>query len=167
MNPNQNVNLNDLKNVQNQIISNLKDPLFKILLENSHLTKIQAETFLIDFFMVRVYGKKATLQEKASLRVSKNVSKGSFNRTLLQGKLNVLKSVWTVMLLGYLGVLQTPSLSPYVEAANRLENYMKEYYSRLKSINNDSNLEERKKINVDVKNNIKNVLISTFQELVQ
>ncbi len=69
------------------------------------------------------------------------------------------------MLLGYLGVLQTPGFLPYVEAANRLENYMKEYYTRLKSINNDSNSEKRMKINEDVKNNIKNVLISTFQEL--
>ncbi|MHA2405162.1 MAG: hypothetical protein ACXACH_00245 [Candidatus Hermodarchaeia archaeon] len=167
MNRRQDVVSNGLKQVQNQIINNLKDPLFKILLENSHLTKIQAETLLIDFFTDQAHGKNATLKEKSSIRISKSVSKGSFNRTLQQSKTNVMKSVLTVMMLGYLGILNTPSLIPYIEASNRLESYMQEYYSSLINAEKRLNRELRSEISDNLKNNVKKVLIETLKELIE
>lgn len=161
------VDSNDLKQVQNQIIRNLNDPLLKILLKNSHLTKIQAETLLIDVFMEQAHGKNATLKEKASVRISNDVSKGSFNRTLQQSKMNVMKSIWTVVMLGYLGILNTPSLIPYIEASNKLESYMKEYYSLLKNSEKQSNRKKRFEITDNLKNNVKNALIETFKELIE
>jgi len=63
--------------------------------------------------------------EKANLRLTKaKISRGSFNRTLKQSKENVIKSIYTVLLLGYLGVFESTTLDPYLEIANKLHQYM-------------------------------------------
>ena len=81
----------------------LKDPIVQILSKNSQLTKIQLETLLIDVLAENLSGKQLIYDEKASLRLTKaKISRGSFNRTLKQSKENVIKSIYTVLLLGYL-----------------------------------------------------------------
>jgi hypothetical protein len=160
------VTSNRLKEVQNQIISNLNDPLVQMLLENSHFTKIQMETLLIDMLAEQAYGKKVTLSTKARLRSSKkNISKGSFSRTLQQSKTNMIKTLCTILLLGYLDVLQTPSLSPYIEASNRLESYMKEYYTSLKRLKNAPINEKKVEMIKILKRNVENELFEMFNEL--
>ncbi|HSQ49016.1 MAG TPA: hypothetical protein VLL96_04965, partial [Candidatus Deferrimicrobiaceae bacterium] len=52
------------------------------------------------------------------------ISRGSFNRTLKQSRENVIKSIYTVLLLGYLGVFETTTLDPYLEIANKLHDYV-------------------------------------------
>ena len=70
-------------------------------------------------------GKPLKYDEKARLRLTKaKISRGSFNRTLAQSKENVVKSIYTVLLLGYLGVFETTTLDPYLEIANKLKQYM-------------------------------------------
>lgn len=101
-----------------------KDPIFKILLKNSNLTKVQAETFLIDVLVEKIIEKKMTYEEKSKMRLLKSgVSRGSFNRTLAQARRNIVRSIYTVILLGYLGILDDPRLHPYIEISNRIRAY--------------------------------------------
>lgn len=114
--------------VQSWLISALNDPITKILAKNSHLTKIQLETLLIDALSENIAGKPLKYDEKARLRLIKaKISRGAFNRTLKQAKDNVVKAIYTVLLLGYLGVFESTTLDPYLEIANKLNTYMEAY----------------------------------------
>ncbi len=112
-------------NVQLWLNGALNDPIVKILSKNSQLTRTQLETLLIDILAENISGKTLTYDEKASLRLIKaKLSRGSFNRTLAQSKDNVIKSIYTVLLLGYLGVFESTTLDPYLEIANKLKEYL-------------------------------------------
>lgn len=105
--------------------TSLDDPIVKILTENSQLTEIQLETLLIDSLHENIIGKRLKCSEKAGLRLKRaKVSRGAFNRTLRQARENVIRSIYTIMLLGYLGLFETAALSPYLEIADRLQNYL-------------------------------------------
>jgi len=111
--------------VQLWLTGALNDPIVKILSKNSQLTRTQLETLLIDILAENISGKPLKYDEKARLRLTKaKLSRGSFNRTLAQSKENVIKSIYTVLLLGYLGVFETTTLDPYLEIANKLKEYM-------------------------------------------
>lgn len=102
----------------------LEDPITRILMKTSNLTKTQLETLLIDILAENYTDKSLNYDEKGRLRLTKTaVSRGSFNRTLMQAKRNVTESVYTILLLGYLGIIQSTSLTPYLEAANKLQTY--------------------------------------------
>lgn len=106
----------------------LQDPVAQILSKNSQLTKTQLESLLIDILSENIAGKELKYDEKAALRLTKaKISRGSFNRTLRQAKENVIKSIYTVLLLGYLGVFETTTLDPYLEIANKLHDYVDAY----------------------------------------
>ncbi|MCW4008455.1 MAG: hypothetical protein NWF09_07215 [Candidatus Bathyarchaeota archaeon] len=106
----------------------LNDPVAQILYKNSQLTKTQLETLLIDILAENISGKPLKYDEKAKLRLTKaKISRGSFNRTLKQAKENVVKSIYTVLLLGYLGIFETTTLDPYLEIANKLKEYVEAY----------------------------------------
>ncbi|MEM3770184.1 MAG: hypothetical protein QXG76_03240 [Candidatus Bathyarchaeia archaeon] len=115
-----------LKNsVQLWLKTSLEDPIVKILTKNSHLTKTQLETLLIDVLAENVSGKSLKYDEKASLRLTKaKISRGAFNRTLKQAQENVIKSIYTVLLLGYLGIFESTTLDQYIEIANKLQEYI-------------------------------------------
>ncbi|HLE75015.1 MAG TPA: hypothetical protein VI864_03095 [Candidatus Bathyarchaeia archaeon] len=103
----------------------LNDPIVKILSKNSQLTKTQLETLLIDVLAENMAGKQLKYDEKARLRLTKaKISRGAFNRTLKQSKENVIKSIYTVLLLGYLGIFESTTLDPYLEIANKLHEYV-------------------------------------------
>jgi len=103
----------------------LNDPIVQILAKNSQLTKTQLETLLIDILAENISGKQLNYDEKASLRLTRaKISRGSFNRTLKQSRENVIRSIYTVLLLGYLGVFETTTLDPYLEIANKLHEYV-------------------------------------------
>ncbi|MGB9740436.1 MAG: hypothetical protein ACP5IM_00635 [Candidatus Bathyarchaeia archaeon] len=107
------------------LTSSLNDPIVEILYKNSHLTKTQLETLLIDILAENISGKTLNYDEKASLRLTKaKISRGAFNRTLKQAKENVIKSIYTILLLGYLGVFESTTLDPYVEISNKLKAYV-------------------------------------------
>lgn len=114
--------------VQSWIKSSLNDPIVQILLENSQLTKIQLETFLIDILAENIARKPLKYDEKSRLRLLREgVSRGAFSRTLRQARRNVVRSIYTVLLLGYLGVFEETTLDSYVEVANRLQTYVNTY----------------------------------------
>jgi hypothetical protein len=108
----------------------INDPIVKILAKNRQLTKTQLETLLIDVLAENISNKHLKYDEKANLRLTKaKISRGSFNRTLKQSKENVIKSVYTVLLLGYLGVFETTTLDPFLEIANKLHEYVEAHKS--------------------------------------
>lgn len=116
------------KNVQNWLTRSLDDPLVKILAKNSSLTRTQLETLLIDVLADNFAAKTLKYEEKARLRKTKAaVSRGSFNRTLRQAKRNITQSIYTILLLGYFGILEDASLAPYLEIANKLKAYTEAY----------------------------------------
>ena len=116
------------ENVQNWIIRSTSDPIAKRLIKNSNLTKIQLETLLIDILAQNMSGKTLKYEEKARLRLIKaGVSRGSFNRTLKQARRNVIQAIYTILLLGYLGVFDSTNLSPYLEISHKLKAYTDTY----------------------------------------
>jgi hypothetical protein len=116
------------EDVKKWLTGSLSDPIVKLLIENSNLTKTQLETFLIDILAENISGKSLKYEEKARLRLLKGgVSRGAFNRTLRQARKNVVQSIYTVILLGYLGVFESTSLDSYIEAANKLQTYVSAY----------------------------------------
>jgi hypothetical protein len=110
--------------------ASLSDPVATLLAKNSHLTRTQLETLAIDILAENFSGKRLKYDEKATLRLTKaKISRGSFNRTLKQAKENVIKSIYTILLLGYLGVFDNTTLDPYLEIANKLHTYLDAYKS--------------------------------------
>ena len=132
------------ESVQSWLLSSLNDPIAKIISKNSHLTRTQLETLLIDILSENIAGKSLKYDEKARLRLTKaQITRGSFNRTLKQAKDNVTRSIYTVILLGYLGIFETTTLDPYLEIANKLRTYLEAY----KNIpNGTDDLAERLKV---------------------
>jgi hypothetical protein len=120
-----------LKNsIQLWLKKSLEDPIVNILAKNSHLTKTQLETLLIDVLAENIAGKSLKYDEKARLRLTKaKISRGAFNRTLKQAQENIIKSIYTVLLLGYLGVFESTTLDQYIEIANKLQEYIEAHKS--------------------------------------
>jgi hypothetical protein len=116
------------ENVQTWLTRALGDPMVKILSKGSHLTKTQLETLLIDVLSENISGKTLKYHEKARFRLTRSqISRGAFNRTLRQAKENVTKAIYTVLLLGYLGIFESTTLDPYLEVANKLQDYVEAY----------------------------------------
>jgi len=138
----------DFKKWLNQV---KKDKITDILIENSNLTKIQFETFLIDLFFRQniIY----TI-EKYNMRSDKDkISRGSFNHTRKQAINNIIRSIYTVLLLGYYGILETPHLEPFIEGADKLNSYI-------------NLIKERKSEELDKDLNVlKELLFKEFREL--
>lgn len=112
----------------------LEDPITKLLAENSQLSQVQLETLVLDYLLDGFGGKRIDYQTKASLRGQKEnrrkqggVSRGAFNRSLAQARRNVTKSVFTLVLLGYLGLFDTPALMRYQDLAENIRSYAREY----------------------------------------
>ena len=100
----------------------LRDQILSALLQRSNLTKIQFETLLVDQLGHDMANKRLTRNDMTQLRRDKReVSRGSFNRTLRQARENVVEAIHTVLLLGYSGLTESPSIAPFLEASERLK----------------------------------------------
>ena len=134
------------ENVQTWLIRALNDPMVQILSKNSHLTRTQLETLLIDILSENISGKTLKYDEKARFRLTRStISRGAFNRTLRQAKENVTRAIYTVLLLGYLGIFESTTLDPYLEVANKLQDYVEAYRE---AINKNEKGERLKAINM-------------------
>jgi len=100
----------------------LRDRILSALLQRSNLTMTQFETLLVDQFGHDMANKRLTRNDMALLRRDKRgISRGSFNRTLRQARENVVEAIHTVLLLGYSGLTESPSIAPFLEASERLK----------------------------------------------
>lgn len=105
-------------------LSRLKDDqLAKILLQNSHLTEVQFVTFLTDVLWPasQTSGDGEKLHRRLSRR---QVSKGAFNRSLAQARRNVIKSVYTIFLLAYFGLFDSPKLEPFLRLGDEMKTFL-------------------------------------------
>ncbi|MFH0848255.1 MAG: hypothetical protein V1857_01970 [archaeon] len=119
-----------LQEVKSTIESLLNDPIAATLLRNSSLTPTQFETFLIRVFGNDILDKPLSSKERTSLRMQGNkISRGSFNRTFIQARRNIVRSLYVVFLLGYVGLFDTPELQPFIETASRIRAYANERVS--------------------------------------
>ena len=99
----------------------LRDPVVEKLLARSGLTIAQFETLLIDQLGYEMANKHLTRQEMALvIRKEKGISRGALNRTLRQARRNISEAIHTVLLLGYSGMIDSPSLAPFLEASEQL-----------------------------------------------
>ncbi|MEM2917014.1 MAG: hypothetical protein QXN63_01485 [Candidatus Bathyarchaeia archaeon] len=120
--------MNPKETTQKWLIQSLNDPIVKILAKNSNLTKTQLETLLIDILAENFAEKILTCEEKAKLRLTRpKLTRGAYNRTLRQAQKNVIQSLYTIFLLGYLGVFNSTKLDSYIETANKLQRYVTAY----------------------------------------
>jgi hypothetical protein len=100
----------------------LKDPIIARLLARSSLTKAQFETLLVDQLGHDIAEKRLAREEMAQImRKHGGISRGAMNRTLRQAKNNTSAAIHTILLLGYGGLFESPSLAPFVEASERLK----------------------------------------------
>jgi hypothetical protein len=106
------------------IRNTIDDPVTKLLLISSHLTTPQLETLLADSVSCEKTAKK---DHRRLFRPSKNhVSRGAYNRTLIQAQNNVIHAIYTILLLGYVGLFDSSSLQPFLELSDNLQSYMTE-----------------------------------------
>jgi hypothetical protein len=108
----------------------LQEPIMKVLLNQSTLTKVQLETLLIDLVVEDEHGSHIPYDEKAAFRSKKRgrasgVSRGAFNRTLGQARRNVTRCLYTMLLLAYLGLFDFTLFRPFEEVATRIGDYRK------------------------------------------
>lgn len=106
----------------------LREPMLRILLERSLLTKVQMETLLIDLAIEDQVGDHIPYEDKASIRrksTSKDtgVSRGAFNRTLSQARRNITRCLYTMLLLAYLGLLDYAIFRPFEEISTKIGGY--------------------------------------------
>jgi hypothetical protein len=112
-----------MKNELQKLVNNsFKDPISDILLKNSNLTKIQYESLLIDYFMDNMSDNTLTYENKTEYR-SKKVSRGSFSRTLSQARKNIISSIYTILLLNYVGIYDALPFDDYKNLAEKLSEY--------------------------------------------
>ncbi|MEM2592715.1 MAG: hypothetical protein QXI60_09030 [Thermofilaceae archaeon] len=101
--------------------------ILKSLLKLSYLTEPQLEVLLIELGSANL-GRRLALREKAEIR---GVSKGAYARTMRQAIDNIKRSIYTLFLLRYLGVLGDEAVSAILEAADLLRSGMAEEATRL------------------------------------
>ncbi len=109
--------------LQNTVDRSFKDPIGALLLKNSNLTTSQYECLVIDYLVEYMTDSELTYDNKALLR-SKKVSRGSFSRTLAQARGNIISSIYTILLLAYIGIFDTAPFDDYRNLAEKLSEYL-------------------------------------------
>ena len=93
------------------------DTLLQSIFEESNLTKTQLDSLLLAFqYKIEGY----SLDEIVKMRDSGPVSKGSYLRTLGQAQANFRGSLYTLLLVVYLGILDTSTVADFVALSDRL-----------------------------------------------
>lgn len=128
----------------------LKDNVLNILVRNSNLTPTQLETLIIDFLLEINYIEKANYDLKGLFRL-KRVSRGSFHRTLHQARKNIVSSLFTILLMIYIGIFDEAVLNEFKLLAERL----KEYLSLARAINSVEDREALKAVEEELINGLK------------
>jgi hypothetical protein len=108
---------------QNIIQKTFQDPIADLLLNNSNLTRVQFETLVIDLLTDVISDDKISFNQKTFFRRNK-VSRGSFSRSLSQARGNVISSIFTIVLLSYIGVFDAKPFDDYYFLAEKLKEYV-------------------------------------------
>ncbi len=108
--------------LHNIVQKSFQDPIAELLLKYSNITSIQFETLIIDLLTDIISDEKLSIHEKALFRRDK-VSRGSFSRTLSQARSRVISSIFTTVLLSYIGVFSARPFDEYQILAEKLREY--------------------------------------------
>ncbi|KON31598.1 hypothetical protein AC482_00140 [miscellaneous Crenarchaeota group-15 archaeon DG-45] len=114
----------DLEDLKKFIDRTFRDPIAGVLLKYSNLTVKQYESLIIDLITDKVSDISLTYSDKALLR-SKNVSRGSFSRTLSQARRNIISAIYTILLLSYIGVFDEAPFDEFHILSEKLREYVK------------------------------------------
>ncbi len=143
-----------IKETKKVLKKTFDDEILRILLDNSNITHKQFESLIINSFSEDIFYKGSLSKERPKLRTDRDVlSRGSFDRTLSQARRNVRRSISTVLLLGYVGILESPELEPFLEVGNRI----KAYTELNKESSNDS-VKLRRNLSVELNTIISSLL---------
>jgi hypothetical protein len=112
-----------LEETQKIIQKAFQDPITDLLLKKSSLTMTQFETLMIDLLIDVMSDEKIPFKEKTLFR-AKKVSRGSFSRTLGQGRKRVISSIFTILLLSYVGVYDSKPFEGYQNLVEKLREYL-------------------------------------------
>ena len=145
---------------QNVLQRTFQDPITDILLKNANLTRIQFETLVIDMLTELISDNKLSLDEKTLFR-SNNVSRGSFSRSLSQARKNVISSIFTIVLLSYIGVFDARPFDEYYVLAEKL----KEYTTMIESTGLEINKTELKRFETELIEGITKLVTPTSIKL--
>jgi hypothetical protein len=104
--------------------THMRDPVTKMLLGHSQLTAVQLETLLTD--SLSQAGGMRKSQRRLYRGTKARISRGAYNRTLIQAQNNVIRSIYTILLLGYLELFDSSSLQPFLELSDTIDSYVKE-----------------------------------------
>lgn len=115
--------MKSVEETQIMIQKAFQDPITDLLLKNSNLTKTQFETLMIDLLIDVMSDEKVPFKEKTIFRTHK-VSRGSFSRTLSQARHRVISSIFTMVLLSYVGVYDSKPFEEYENLAEKLREYL-------------------------------------------
>lgn len=149
------------ENYQNIIQKTFQDPISDLLLKNSNLTRVQFETLVIDLLTDIISDKKIPFNQKAYFRLRK-VSRGSFSRSLAQARGNVISSIFTIVLLSYMGVFDARPFDDYYFLAEKL----KEYVTMLESRELNASKELLKQIEAELVDGISRLASPTSIKMV-
>ncbi|WXG40674.1 MAG: hypothetical protein WED07_07780 [Candidatus Freyarchaeum deiterrae] len=128
----------DIEKVREYVENILADPIVSKLLSSSNITPVQFETLMINFLLDEGAGKPVKYKIKGFLRApsqkrkfraplkTKGVTRGAFRRVLGQACTNLIEAIYSLVLLGYVGILDSPSLHPYLDMSNIISNYMEQ-----------------------------------------
>jgi hypothetical protein len=97
------------------------DRLARTILQNSHLTEVQFATLVIDVLWP---ASQPPLVNEGPRFGRRRVSKGAFNRSLAQARRNVIKSIYTVFLLAYFGLFDSPKLEPFLRLGDEMKSFL-------------------------------------------
>ena len=97
------------------------DRLARTLLHNSQLTEVQFATLIIDVLWPTA---ELTTEGETPRSDRRKVSKGAFNRSLAQARRNVIKSIYTIFLLAYFGLFDSPKLEPFLRLADEMKTFI-------------------------------------------
>ncbi len=121
----------DIENAQKGIKSFLQEPLCRILLRKSFFTEIQLETLLIEHMIGQSIDQRITQERKAKARkIASGKSRGAYNRVLQQSRAKLEKTMYSVLLMGYLGILADVRAATLIEASEKLQDYINTVRSR-------------------------------------
>ena len=146
---------------QKVIQKTFKDPITDILLKNSNITRIQFETLVIDMLTDIISDNKLSFDEKTLFRTN-SVSRGSFSRSLAQARKNVISSIFSIVLLSYIGVFDSRPFDEYYVLAEKL----KEYATLLESSNSGITKTDLKRFETELIDGITQLATPTSIKLV-
>jgi hypothetical protein len=102
----------------------IRDPVTKMLTQHSQLTITQLETLLAASVTEDNASNKS--QRRFYCPSRSHISRGSYNRSLIQAQNNVIRSVYTVLLLGYVRLFDSSALQPFLELSDAIQGFIQD-----------------------------------------